>query len=115
MYMSHNAAAHVSFVAAKIHGVVPTASNSSQPVESGISSPLQFGSPSYDNHGLVAKMHQDRSSESFPASPSADLSAGKCTSGRPLEHEVGTSMLANVNNTNQVFHSLFCYPSDLIS
>ncbi|XP_019163693.1 PREDICTED: chromatin structure-remodeling complex protein SYD isoform X2 [Ipomoea nil] len=87
--------------ASKIHGVLPSASNSSQPVESGISSPLQFGSPSYDNHGLVAKMHQDRSSESFPASPSADLSAGKCTSGRPLEHEVGTSMLANVNNTNQ--------------
>ncbi|CAH9083032.1 unnamed protein product [Cuscuta epithymum] len=81
--------------AANIHGAVPTASNASQPLESGISSPMQFGSP-YNNHDLMAKMHQDRSSESFPASP-----AGKRTPARPLEPEVGASILANVNNTNQ--------------
>ncbi|VFQ71574.1 unnamed protein product [Cuscuta campestris] len=83
--------------AVNMHGVVPNAPILSHSLESGISSPLEFGSPSYDNHGLVAKMHQDRSSESFPAPPSA----GRCAPGRPLEHEVGASIFANVNNTNQ--------------
>uniref|UniRef100_A0A5B6YW35 Chromatin structure-remodeling complex protein SYD n=1 Tax=Davidia involucrata TaxID=16924 RepID=A0A5B6YW35_DAVIN len=64
-------------VAGKVHGVMPGASGSYPQVEPGISSPMHFSSSLYDNHGLAAKMHKERSMEAFPAMPSIELSAGK--------------------------------------
>lgn len=75
--------------------MVPSASNSSQPVEPGISSPMHFGSPSIENHGYVG-------TEPFSGSTSVDLVAGRTAAGRALEHEGGSSMLGNAGKISQV-------------
>ncbi|KAL2507883.1 chromatin structure-remodeling complex protein SYD-like [Forsythia ovata] len=62
--------------------------------------PMNFGSSSYDNHGFVAKISKDRSMEVFPATPSADLAAGKSVAGKPLDHG-GTSTLVSANKIIQ--------------
>ncbi|KAL2486005.1 Chromatin remodeling complex SWI/SNF [Abeliophyllum distichum] len=62
--------------------------------------PMNFGSSSYDNHGLAAKISKDRSMDVFPATPSADLAAGKSVAGKPLDHG-GTSTLINANKIIQ--------------
>lgn len=86
----------------KVPVMAPSASNSSQPVEPGISSPVQFGSPSIDNHGYAAKLHKDGSTEPFSGSTSVDLVAGRTAAGRALEHEGGSSMLGNASKISQV-------------
>ncbi|KAK4370330.1 hypothetical protein RND71_009805 [Anisodus tanguticus] len=94
-------APHISGTGVKIPVMAPSASNSSQPVEPGISSPMQFGSPSIDNHGYASKSHKDGSTEPFSGSTSVDLVAGRATAGRTLEHEGGSSMLGNANKISQ--------------
>lgn len=78
------------------------ASNSSQPLEAGISSPMQFGSPSIDNHGYAAKLHKDGSTEPYSGPTSADLVAGRTAVGRAIEHEGGSNMLGNAGKISQV-------------
>ncbi|KAK9289272.1 hypothetical protein L1049_017748 [Liquidambar formosana] len=68
-----------SSAAGKHLGGMPGACSSYPAVESGFSGPMVGSSSSYDNHVLVAKMHNERSMEAFPAmsSPSIELSASK--------------------------------------
>ncbi|KAA8549729.1 hypothetical protein F0562_001253 [Nyssa sinensis] len=63
-------------VAGKVHGMMPGASGSYPQVEPGISGAMHFNNSLYDNQ-MAAKMHKERSMETFPATPSVELSAGK--------------------------------------
>ncbi|KAL3354169.1 hypothetical protein AABB24_018693, partial [Solanum stoloniferum] len=94
-------APHISGTGVKLPVMAPPASNSSQPVEAGISSPMQFGSPSIDNHGYAAKLHKDGSTEPFSGPTSADLVVGRTAAGRALEHEGGSNMLGNASKISQ--------------
>ncbi|XP_059665229.1 chromatin structure-remodeling complex protein SYD [Cornus florida] len=98
----------------KIQGAMPGASGSYPPLEQGISVPMHFGSSSYDNQGLTAKMHKERSMEAFPTTSdknveaqffSANRGEGASTtlsSGKALEYEGGVpNTLANENKILQ--------------
>ena len=86
--------------AGKVRGLTPGATASYQPVEAGMSVPMQFASSSFANQGFAAKMNKD-GMEAFAAAPSMDLYAGKNIAGKIMEHE-GTS-LPIPNKLNQVF------------
>lgn len=83
-------APHISGTGAKVPVMAPSASNSSQLVEPGISSQMQFGSPSIDNHGYAAKLHKGGSTEPLSGSTSVDLVAGRSAAGRAVEQEGGS-------------------------
>ncbi|PHU03243.1 hypothetical protein BC332_28494 [Capsicum chinense] len=83
-------APHISGTGAKVPVMAPSASNSSQLVEPGISSQMQFGSPSIDNHGYAAKLHKGGSTEPLSGSTSVDLVAGRTAAGRAVEQEGGS-------------------------
>ncbi|XP_071909795.1 uncharacterized protein [Coffea arabica] len=76
--------------AGKVRGLTPGATASYQPVEAGMSVPMQFASSSFANQGFAAKMNKD-GMEAFAAAPSMDLYAGKNIAGKIMEHE-GTSL-----------------------
>ncbi|XP_057957466.1 chromatin structure-remodeling complex protein SYD-like isoform X2 [Malania oleifera] len=75
--------------AGMVHGGMPGASSLYPAVELGFSTPMQFSGSSYENHGLLAKMHKERSMEAFSAvsSPSVELSTSKGTiDSEPWRH-----------------------------
>lgn len=84
---------------AKVPVMAPSASNSSQLVEPGISSQMQFGSPSIDNHGYAAKLHKGGSTEPLSGSTSVDLVAGRSAAGRAVEQEGGSQVLIFLYST----------------